>query len=146
MFKSIVTALLLCIGISASQLLAQTTTTGELAGTVTDPSNAVVTSATVTLTSVANGATQTTQTNSTGAYRFPLLPPGTYKVTASQKGFRAVDKVVDIGLGSSVTANLQLPLGGGQETVEVTSQASSVETEDANLNTNFAQKQVELLP
>src|SRR5215471_20451682 len=100
------TMLLLCLAISAPLLRAQTTTTGELAGTVTDPTGAVVTTSTVTVTNVATGAKATAQTNSTGAYRFPLLPPGTYKVTASASGFRTVDKTIDIGLGSSVSANL----------------------------------------
>src|SRR5690349_7230176 len=80
--RSLPALLLLCIAVSASLLRAQTTTTGELAGTVTDPSGAILTSASVTLTNVATGAKQITQTNSTGAYRFPLLQPGSYRVSA----------------------------------------------------------------
>ena len=140
------TLLLLCLAISASLLRAQTTTTGELAGTVTDPTAAVVTNATVTIINVATGAKVTAQTNSTGAYRFPLLPPGTYRVSASASGFRMVDKSIDIGLGASVSVNLQLGLGSSTETVEVTGAVPTVETEDANLNTNFTSKQIEMLP
>ena len=134
------------MAISASLLRAQTTTTGELAGTVTDPSGAVLTNVAVTLTNVATGAKQSAQTNSTGAYRFPLLQPGAYKVSAASAGFRSVDKTVDIGLGASATANLQLSLGTSTETIEVSGSTTTVETEDANLNTNFSAKQVELLP
>ena len=138
--------LLLCLAVSASLLRAQTTTTGELAGTITDPTGAVLTTANVTATNVATGAKVTAQTNSTGAYRFPLLPPGTYRISASASGFRTVDKTIDIGLGASVSANLQLGLGSSNETVEVTGAVPTVETEDANLNTNFSAKQIEMLP
>ena len=138
--------LLLCFGICVPRPQAQTTTTGELAGVVTDPSGAVLVNAAVTLTNAATGATQSTQTNTSGAYRFALLPPGAYKVAANASGFQGVARQVVIGLGASASANLQLALGGGHETVEVSGAASAVETEDANLNTNFAAKQVELLP
>lgn len=146
MLRRSLPALLLCLAVSASLLRAQTTTTGELAGTITDPSGAVLTSANVTLTNVATGAKQTAQTNSTGAYRFALLPPGSYRISATSSGFRSVDKSVDIGLGASVTSNIQLALGNSTETVEVSGAAANVETEDANLNTSFSAKQVELLP
>src|SRR5579864_5050317 len=147
MYRRIVPAfLLLCVAIWSASSLAQTTTTGELAGTVTDPSGAVLTSVNITLTNVATGAMQSTQTNSTGAYHFPLLQPGTYKVSASASGFQSVDKTVTIGLGASATTNLQLGLGTSRETVEVSGQVTSVETEDANLNTNFTAQQVALLP
>lgn len=89
--RSVPAMLLLCMAISASLLRAQTTTTGELAGTVTDPSGAVLTNASVTLANVATGARLVTQTNSTGAYRFALLQPGAYRVSASASGFRAID-------------------------------------------------------
>ncbi len=140
------TLLLLCLAISASLLQAQTTTTGELAGTVSDPTGAVVTNSTVTIVNVATGGKVTAQSNSTGAYRFPLLPPGTYRVSASASGFRMVDKTIDVGLGANVTVNLQLGLGSSTETVEVTGAVPTVETEDANLNTNFTAKQIEMLP
>jgi hypothetical protein len=147
MLRRIVPALLmLCFAVSISQVRAQTTTTGELAGTVTDPTGAVLANAAVTLTSVTTGAKQTAQTGSSGAYRFPLLQPGTYKVSASASGFQPTERTVDVGLGSSVTSNLQLGLGTSHETVEVSGTTTSVETEDANLNTNFSSKQVELLP
>src|SRR5271166_4527164 len=147
MLRRIVPALLLlCMAVSAPLLRAQTTTTGELAGTVTDPSGAVLTNASVTLTNVATGAKATTQTNSTGGYRFALLQPGSYKVSASASGFQGVDKTVDVGLGASANANLQLGLGSSHETVEVSGAVSTIETEDANVNTSFSAKQVEFLP
>src|SRR5208282_3330246 len=61
-------------------LWAQTTTTGELGGTVTDPSGAVVINAVVTLKNADTGATATAKTNQTGYYKFPYLQPGNYKL------------------------------------------------------------------
>ena len=99
--RSVPVMLMLCLAVSASLLRAQTTTTGELGGTVTDPTGAVVTNASIVLTNVATGAKQSTQTNSTGAYHFSLVQPGTYKVAANASGFQGVDKTVDVGLGAS---------------------------------------------
>src|SRR5580693_7253469 len=138
--RSVPVMLMLCLAVSASLLRAQTTTTGELGGTVTDPTGAVVTNASIVLTSVATGAKQSTQTNATGAYHFALVQPGTYKVAANASGFQGVDKTVDVGLGASASANLQLGLGSSHETVEVSGSVATVETEDANLNTNFSSK------
>ena len=147
MFRRMAAAVsVFCVLVFAVPLWAQTTTTGELSGVVTDPSGAVLTNASVTLTNLASGATQNTQANATGFYRFSLLQPGSYKVSASANGFQAVQKQVEVGLGSSASANLQLGLGAGKETVEVSGTVNGVETEDANLNTNFEAKQIELLP
>lgn len=144
MLKRIV-LMLFVFGVGAA-LWAQTTTTGELSGVVTDPSGAVLPSSAVTLTNLATGAAQTVTPNNAGVYHFALLQPGSYKVSATASGFQAVTKQVEIGLGASASANLQVSLGGGHETVEVSGTVSGVETEDANLNTNFEAKQVELLP
>ena len=61
-------------------LSAQTTSTA-IVGTVTDPSGAVVTGATVTLLQVQTGIKRSDLTSSTGDYAFPLLDPGEYSVT-----------------------------------------------------------------
>ena len=127
-------------------LLAQTTTTGELSGTVTDASGAVLPNAQVTLRSADSGTVHSTQTNSTGFYKFSLLQPGTYVVSAIAGGFTGSEKRVQIGLGSSAAVNMRLEVGTSHVTVEVNAADAGVETEDANLNTNYNTKQVETLP
>jgi hypothetical protein len=139
-------AVLLVAGLFAVGMMAQTTTSGDIAGTVTDPSNAVVSGAAVTVTSVDTGAVYNTKTTPSGAYRAPSLKPGNYKVTVTQSGFRTTVVTVTVALGTISTANVQLQVGQGAETVEVTGAAPLIQTEDANLSTSFSPKQVDLLP
>ena len=139
-------AVLLVVGLFAIGVMAQTTTSGDIAGTVTDPSNAVVSGATVTVTAVDTGSVYTTKTSSTGAYRAPSLKPGDYKVAVSQSGFRTTVEAVTVALGAITSANIQLQVGQGSETVEVTGAVPLIQTEDANISTSFSAKQVDLMP
>jgi len=132
--------------VGALQLGAQTISTGELAGTVTDPSGAVVPNAGVQLKSLDEGSASSAKTSAEGYYKFPILKPGNYSVTINATGFQASEKKVVVALGGSASLNFQLALGSSSTTVEVTTAAQAVETEDANLTANFNSKQVELLP
>jgi len=129
-----------------SQALAQTTTTGDVTGTITDPSGAVVPNATLTLRSLDSGSSKNSTSNAQGVYRFALLAPGNYSVTATASGFQSVTRKVVVALGSENSTNLQLALSSSQETIEVTGTTAAIETEDANLNTNYSAQQVALLP
>ena len=64
-----------------SELTAQTTTSGALAGVVTDPTHAVVPDANVEIRDSAKGTTDSTNTNGEGVYQFSFLRPGTYMLT-----------------------------------------------------------------
>ena len=81
---------LLVVALMALQAAGQSIVTGDAVGTVTDPSSAVVSGATVTLTSSDTGATQYVVTGANGFYRFALLKPGQYRLTVKQAGFGAV--------------------------------------------------------
>jgi hypothetical protein len=129
-----------------SVLLAQNSTTGAISGTVADPSNAVIGSASVVLKSTDTGVTATATTTSVGAYGFSLLKPGAYKVTVKQQGFRTTEQTVVVAVGQTTTVNIQLVLGSGAEVVEVSGSAPLIQTEDANISTSFSAKQVDLLP
>src|ERR1700745_750115 len=73
-----------------SRTPAQTAGTGVIVGTVTDPTGATVSGATVTLTDIATNAARTASTNQAGRYDFPNLPPGKYDLTINKSGFRQV--------------------------------------------------------
>src|SRR5438309_5004607 len=127
-------------------LLAQNATTGAISGTVTDPSNAVIGSATVSLTNAETGVSATTTTSASGAFGFPLLQPGQYKVSVKQEGFRTTEKSAPVAVGQTTTVNIQLVIGSGAEVVEVSRAAPLIQTEDANIATSFSAKQVDLMP
>ena len=130
----------------ALQMWAQTITTGELAGTVTDPSGAVVANAPVQLKNLDEGSVNNQNTTSSGYYHFSYLKPGNYSVTVSAPGFQASEKKVIVALGAAASANFTLGVGSSSTTVEVTTGAQAIETEDANLTANFNSRQIEMLP
>src|SRR5258706_5166962 len=131
---------------AVASLTAQTSTTGDIAGVVTDPTAAVVPGVSVTLTNVDTGSSASTTTNAEGSFNFSLLQPGNYSVSTNVTGFQGVAKKVTVALGSSVTANLQLSVSSQSETVEVTDEVTGVQTQDANLETNFNAQQMSVLP
>ena len=146
-YKLWTTVAVSCLAIAlASAALAQTTTTGDISGVISDPSGAVVPNVALSLKNLGTGAVSSTTSNAQGAYHFALLQPGTYSVTANATGFQAVTKTFNVSLGADTPGNLQLALSSSQTTIEVTGTTAAVETEDANVNTNFNNAQVALLP
>jgi Carboxypeptidase regulatory-like domain len=138
--------LLTLMTIRGPLLHAQTSTTGGIVGSVTDPAESVIPNTRVVLTNVDTRSVTTTTTDAQGLYRFPLLKPGQYSVEASAPGFNIGKKSVSVTLGTSLTVNLALSISSKQETVEVTSGVAGVQTEDANLETNFDATQISVLP
>ncbi len=135
-------ALLVVALMMAPSLMAQSLVSGDLTGTVTDPSGAVVSAASVTIKSDATGATHTTTTNGSGAYRFSLLPPGSYTVTASAANFSKAQTTAQIAVGQATIADLKMAVGSNTQTVEVTTTAPLVQADNADLSTNFGQVQI----
>ena len=130
---SAVAALLLLL---VPSLLAQSSGTGALTGTVTDPSGALVTNVTVTLTNNDTGQVRTLTTGADGTYRFALIPPGPYKVRFSAAGFK-VEEVpsVTVNVAETPVLNRSLQLGTQSESVVVEAQAALLQTADSTLGT-----------
>jgi hypothetical protein len=147
-FHGFVTALLITLlaGWQAIPSAAQSLTTGDITGVVTDPTGAVVPNANATLKSVETGATQTTMTNAQGMYRFSLLNPGRYTVAISATGFRSNQKTAAVSVGQNATLDIRLELGTTSETVEVSAGGTVVQTENANLSTTITPQQVAAIP
>ncbi len=76
---------------------------GNLVGTVIDSSAAVVPNASVDATKLDTGASTTTTTNGTGAYRFENLPVGTYRIVVKSSGFKTAVQQVDVVLNQTGT-------------------------------------------
>ncbi len=139
-------ALLVIALLMAPSLMAQSLVSGDLTGTVTDPSGAVVPGAQVTLKNNANGQTRNTTSNSNGSYRFSLLSPGSYTVSATAQGFSKAETTASINVGQATIADVKLAVGSSSQTVEVTSAAPLVQADNADLSTNFDQNLVANAP
>ena len=119
---------LLCLGIIIAltgPLSGQTIISGDITGTVTDPTGATLPNAAVTLTSADSGSMQTVTTDSTGGFRFPLLRPGVYKLQVAAPGFASVTQTVTAVVGQVVLANVKVSLKGTSELIEVTGDLQS---------------------
>lgn len=139
-------SLLLCLCLVATLAVAQVQN-GQIRGTVTDPQGAAVANATVTAKNPANNFTKSVTTNDTGLYTLTELPPGTYTVSAESQGFKtATSSNVVVNAGTSTRVDYKMTLGERTETVEVTSAAVAVETEDSKLANVVGSKQIENLP
>lgn len=128
-------------------LWAQGETTSAILGQVTDPSNAVVSGATVTITNRDTGLKRSVKTDAAGRFNFPQLLPGAYTVRAEASGFDPQQaQGVVAGLGQKQTVNLTLRVAQSKETVEVTSRAPIINPAEANTTTTLNATALENLP
>jgi Carboxypeptidase regulatory-like domain/TonB-dependent Receptor Plug Domain/TonB dependent receptor len=137
---------LFMLSLSGLYGFAQSVTSGDLTGTVTDSSGAVIPQATVTLRSTSEGTSQTTATNQSGNYHFSLLKPGNYLVSASAPNMAETRRTVDVQLGQISNVMLSLGARGQNQTIEVTAEAPQLQTENPNLTTTIDQRQIALQP
>src|SRR5262245_28494632 len=105
---------------------------GDIKGTVTDPSGAVINNGTVTATDASKGIKHTATTDSDGQYRLSGLSPATYNVSVAHSGFQTdIMKGVVVNVGQTVTLDFHLKVSAASEQIEVTTEAPLVETEKA---------------
>jgi len=139
-------ALLAILMLFVPNSFGQSLLSGDIAGTVTDPSDAVIPNAIVDLKSLDTGSVQTAKTNAAGFYRFTLLKPGRYQVSLNQSGFQPVQSNVVVAVGEATTANITLAVSTSTQTVEVTAESPTLNAESASLNSSFSQLEVAALP
>ncbi len=110
--------------------------TAAIVGTVTDPSGAPIKGATVTATDADRGTVWTAQTNESGSYNLLRLPISTYDVKVTATGFQtAVEKPFTLVLNQTARVNVQMSVGQVSQTIEVSSSAPVLQTEDAQVGT-----------
>jgi Carboxypeptidase regulatory-like domain len=141
-FTMVIATLLVLLTFAAAQSIVS----GDLTGTVTDPSGAVVPGATVTLKNSDNGSSQTVTTNNAGVYRFALLKPGRYTVSVNQSGFAATNTAAFVAVGQITRADVKLNVTQSSQTVEVTAETPLVQTDNGNVQSSFNTAQIEALP
>jgi hypothetical protein len=142
-----VVLLVLMCSLIPSSLHSQMAGTGQVVGSVTDPSGAAVVGAAVTLTDTATNATRTAVTNESGRYNFPNVPPGSYNVVISKSGFR-VAKVNEqqIVVGEARTVDAKLEIGSATETVEVVATNTELQTMNATVGNTLTGVALNSLP
>jgi Carboxypeptidase regulatory-like domain/TonB dependent receptor/TonB-dependent Receptor Plug Domain len=139
-------AVLFLTAIGVTSLRAQVDT-GSITGTVTDPSGAVVSGAKVTLTNEGTGTSLSTTTGADGVYEFSPVRIGTYKLDLSAGGFKKeIQTHVVVDVSARVPANFKLQPGAVSETVEVTSAAPVLQSQDASVGQVIDQRSVNDLP
>src|SRR5713101_8170131 len=113
---------------------------GSISGAVVDPQGAVVSGAQVKAKNVETGAVLTTTTDSSGLFRFNLLPVGTYNVEITHPGFKTTqNKGVTIGAGSdSGLGTVHLTVGETSTTIEVSGAAPLIEASTPQVSNVFA--------
>ncbi|MGH9569114.1 MAG: carboxypeptidase regulatory-like domain-containing protein, partial [Candidatus Angelobacter sp.] len=126
----VVSIFLMCLLVSGLALAQGVGASGDLRGTVTDPSGAIVAGATVTAIDVAKGIKHTVTSSSTGDYRFTGLAPATYSVSVAKSGFQTeIAKAVVVTVGQTTAMDFQMKVSQVSEQVEVTAAAPVVETD-----------------
>ena len=127
--------------------LAQSTTTGAVGVTTTDPQGSVIPNATVTVRNIETNKEETATTDSEGRARVVNLQPGTYSVVVNASGFGAYtqDKVV-VEIGRVTSLDVPLTVGGQTANVEVTSDAPVINTSQQDFASNINQTSVNELP
>src|SRR5487761_1764746 len=142
----LVLAVLSFVTLEANQSCAQVTG-ATLAGTVTDPSGAVVPQAQVSVKNTATGVTTSVATDSAGLYTIPNLIAGPYQVTASARGFQTeVRTGVTLTVGAQQVLNLTLRVGQTTQTISVTGQAPAVQLATSSISTVVNSTTVRQLP
>jgi hypothetical protein len=147
MHRSTIIIALLCV-LTAFGVYAQSgnTTSGSIAGRVTDNTGAALPGVTVTATNAETGLNRTEVTENDGAYSFNLLPPGRYRVDAELAGLgKASSPTVTVLLGNTTRADIKLA-PQVSETITVTAAAPVIDTERTGLATSVTQQQIENLP
>ncbi len=121
--------------------------TGQIEGTLRDPAGAVIPNARITLVNTGTGLERDGQSDANGLYRFPLIPLGTYSVSAEAQGF-APQKRTGIGVsaGSTVTVDIELGVATTTTALEVSATAPITEPGRTDLGFTLNTKSIENLP
>ncbi len=121
--------------------------TGSISGTVMDSSGAVVSGAKVTLTNEGTATTLSTVSGTDGGYTFSPVRIGAYKLDASAPGFKTSSEThVVVDVSSNVLRNFTLQPGSVSETIEVTTVAPVLQSQDASVGQVVDQRSVNNLP
>ncbi len=141
------TEFLLCLVLLAGASAFAQSTFGTFVGTVQDQSGSVIAGAVITITNLDENATRSATSNSAGQYQLLNVPSGRYSMSVVKPGFAAT-KVNDITLDARQErrVDLNLALASVQQTVEVSAEAATINTENATIVNTMGNQEVTQLP
>jgi len=146
MKKALLCVLPFLLALGSVRVMAQATNSGDIRGTVTDTTGALVPGATVTVVNVDTGVTHTYVTNDDGLYDTNSIVTGRYTLTFTKDGFsKLVRGPVSLEVGFT-TVNAQLQVGAAAQEVTVTSDVPLLKTETSEQSTTLEAKSMEQLP
>lgn len=120
---------------------------GQIKGTVYDPSGSVIPGAAVEAVDVAKGTHYTATTDSSGQFEFPNLPPSTYEVTTRHAGLQTqIQKGLLLQVGQTALVDFHLALAGATASVEVSAEQIAIETTRGSQADALSQRYIEDLP
>ena len=123
------------------------TSNGTIIGAVTDGTGGAIVGATITITSVDNGAVRTTTTNQDGTYRVESMLAGVYNISASAAGFETTVKTgLQLPGSAIITASLELKVGKTSDRVEVIADNSVINTDNGQLSGTIGELEISSLP
>jgi hypothetical protein len=142
--KRLVLPLLLAFGTGVC--VGQSTNAGDIRGTVTDSTGAIVPDVTVTVTNVETGVSKDFTTNQSGLYDTDSIVTGNYTVTFKKDGFeKLIRGPVTVQVGFT-TVNGDLKVGAATQTIEVTTDVPLLQTETSEQSTTFEARSMDRLP
>ena len=137
---------LLSFILSVPGLGQSTASTGSIQGTITDPHDAVVPNATITITNKATGQAIKISSTSSGTFNSGPLSPGTYDMKVEAPSFQTVVYTVPVQVGVTTSGNTKLSVGKTSEIIEVAGSSVQVNTEQPTVQGVLTTQQIENLP
>jgi hypothetical protein len=120
---------------------------GSIVGRVTDSTDAGVPGATVTATHTETNQARTATTSENGVYSFPALPSGTYTVSIAISGFQPVNRRnVNVTISTAIRVDVRLQVSAVSETVDVSAQTVTLQTDRAEVRSELNTRALEELP
>ena len=143
-YKSFI-AVLFCLSFSSLVFAQALGGAGTISGTISDPNNAVVAGANVTIKNAVTGFERTTTTDNEGVYSFSSVPPNNYQITVAANGFQNTAQNIVVRNSVPMQVPISLAISGANATVNVDAAAINIENIPTT-HTDVDQSQIQKLP
>ncbi|MGH9405690.1 MAG: TonB-dependent receptor domain-containing protein [Terriglobia bacterium] len=134
------------LALAAGPVAAQNSNSGEIRGTVSDPSGAVVPGAAVSIRNVQTGVVTRTTTNQSGRYDVPFMAPGNYTLTFSKQGFHELSREGIVLRVETLDVNATLQIGATAQQVVVSAPVPLLETQTSGQSLDLSTTAIDAAP